>query len=157
MKEEGQADRYSSLRINYVDHHNPDLILFDDGENELHRIDLTRLQTTESMHKLMLLLGLKEGCRDVNPACPTWATQGECERNVVYMESSCRKSCELCLENETVTEDVRCRDISPAHDCQYWSTMGACDHNEAFMHINCARSCDKCSDAQETETEKDEL
>eukprot|EP00966_Prymnesium_polylepis_P291602 6735010-Prymnesium_polylepis.1 len=93
VRDDGQADRYAKVRINYVDHHNPDLILFDDKENELNRIDLTRLRTSESMHKLMVLLGLREICRNANPSCADWAAQGECERNAAFMSASCRKSC----------------------------------------------------------------
>jgi len=145
VREDGQADRYSNLRINYVDHHNPDLILFDERNNELHRIDLTRLRTLESMHKLMVLLGLREICRDVNPTCAEWAASGECENNYVYMTHACRKACNVCGVNAT-TEDVpACRDVSLEHDCQYWSTMGQCDENPGFMRVNCAKSCGICT------------
>jgi len=145
VRDDGQADRYAKVRINYVDHHNPDLILFDDKENELNRIDLTRLRTSESMHKLMVLLGLREICRNANPSCADGAAPGECERNAAFMSASCRKSCSLCGENATVDETVACKDLSPAHDCQYWATMGQCYDNAAFMTANCAKACGACA------------
>lgn len=158
MREEGQADRYGELRINYVNHHNPDLILFDKSENELHRIDLTRLRTLESMHKLIVLLGLKEVCRNVNPNCVDWAATGECENNFDFMSHSCRKSCKFCAENSTFEEESACRDYSPAHDCQYWFTMGQCDENPDFMHVSCAKSCGICTDVNtDSEDEFDDM
>jgi len=147
VREDGQANRYRGLGINYVEHHNPDLLMFDDSNNELHRIDLTRLQTTDSMHKLMLLLGLQEVCRDANGDCREWASQGECKRNPDFMSNACRKSCDVCSENATIDEKPPCRDLAAAHDCQYWSTMGQCEENKAFMVGNCARSCGVCSDS----------
>jgi len=160
VRDDGQADRYAGLRINYVDHHNPDLILFDERDHELHRIDLTRLRTSESMHKLMLLLGLKEACRDTNPSCGDWSRAGECDNNHAFMSVSCRKACALCVENATAVEAVACSDASPAHDCQYWSTMGQCDENAAFMHKNCAKACGLCKEPaaeDEADADKDEL
>jgi hypothetical protein len=154
VREDGQADRYQGLKINYVDHHNPDLMLFDEQGNELHRIDLTRLQTTDSMHKLMAMYGLKEICRDANPSCREWATSGECDANPVFMKSSCRVSCGLCSANATIDESAPCKDVSPASDCQYWSTMGQCDENQDFMHSNCAKSCGVC---ESQNVDKDEL
>ena len=43
MRDTGQADRYKDLEINYIDHHNPDLVLFDGSGEEVQRIDLTRI------------------------------------------------------------------------------------------------------------------
>ena len=161
VREDGQADRYADLNINYVNHHNPDLILFDKQNTELHRIDLTRLRTSESMHKLMLLLGLKELCQNTNPSCEDWAASGECGNNPAFMSASCRKSCGLCGENATMVEEAKCRDLSPAHDCQYWSTMGQCTENVEFMRANCAKSCGVCGAAAAEEEPdifgKDEL
>ena len=53
-RDSGHADRYApKLTVNYVNHHNPDLILFDSEGDELQRIDLTRLRTTQNIHKLI--------------------------------------------------------------------------------------------------------
>ena len=48
VRDAGHADRYVKLSVNYVDHHNPDLILFDADDDEVQRIDLTRLKTASS-------------------------------------------------------------------------------------------------------------
>lgn len=60
MRSPQHVARYSNLRVQFIDHHNPDLVLLDKLGAEIHRIDLTRLSTTRSMHKLMVLLGLQE-------------------------------------------------------------------------------------------------
>lgn len=42
MKTPGHADTYPELKINYIQGHNPELVLFaDDGTTETERIDLT--------------------------------------------------------------------------------------------------------------------
>ncbi|KAJ9540582.1 hypothetical protein OSB04_027088 [Centaurea solstitialis] len=38
----------------------------------------------------------KQGCRDENVDCSSWAARGECEKNPVYMHANCRKSCKVC-------------------------------------------------------------
>jgi len=162
VKSSGHADRYSNLKVNYVDHHNPDLILFDAEGQELHRIDLTRLSSTGSMHRLMLLLGLREICQDANSSCESWSSAGECERNAAFMHSTCRKSCRLCSDGATVVDEVLCRDLGERRDCEYWSTMGECQSNPTFMREQCARSCRFCevSVAEESDDDdefKDEL
>ena len=40
MREPGHADRYTNLEVAYINHHNPDLILFDREGAEIQRIDL---------------------------------------------------------------------------------------------------------------------
>lgn len=158
VRAEGHADRYANLAVNYVEHHNPDLILFDNQDQELHRIDLTRLRTLDNVHKLMVLLGIKELCRNSNPSCDDWANTGECERNSGYMSVACRKSCGLCGV-DAIIEPTACKDESPTHDCQYWATMGQCDENAAFMRVHCAKACGLCSSATSSTEEslEDEL
>ena len=114
MRDDGQADRYTNLKVRYVDHHNPDLILFDKASKETHRIDLTRLSSRESLHKLMVLLGLKEKCGDQNGGCPDWAKQGECANNPEFMGVKCRKYCNLCSEGARVVHEVPCKDTAEA-------------------------------------------
>ena len=81
MRDTGHADRYSKLTVTYMHHHNPDLFLFDADGEEMHRIDLTRLRTTANIHKLCRMLGMKESCHDLNPSCPDWSAQKQCEAN----------------------------------------------------------------------------
>jgi len=149
--------RYSNLRVQYIDHHNPDLVLLDKSGAEIHRIDLTRLSTTRSMHKLMVLLGLSEVCQDANPACAAWSSAGECDRNPEFMTDQCRRSCKACGEGATEVDVSLCRDIGSEHDCQYWSTMGECEANPSFMRTQCPKACGFCSTASATEESKDEL
>ena len=150
VKEPGHADRYGNLEIRYINHHNPDVVLLDREGREVQRIDLTRLSSTESMHKLMLLLGLREDCRDGNLGCADWARKGECDTNPAYMHVSCRKACRACTENATADGDGGqaggrpCANASPEHDCAYWATTGECESNAKYMHEACRRSCGQC-------------
>lgn len=144
MRDRGHADRYTDLTINYVFHHNPDLILFDADGEELQRIDLTRLKTTQNIHKLMKMLGMRETCENHSEECAGWAATGQCSENANYMHLSCRKACGLCGSNDPGNASESCVNDSPDRDCQYWSTMGECVKNEAFMSTACARSCGIC-------------
>ena len=144
MRDDGQANRYlPQLTVNYVDHHNPDLILFDSDNEEIQRIDLTRLSTLANIHKLLKMLGVKEQCKDRDPSCADWAKSGQCDANPSFMLLSCRKACRVC-EDTSNSSDVPCVNASPDNDCEYWSTMGECTKNAAFMKTACARSCGEC-------------
>ena len=154
MRDGVHVDRYRNLKVKYIDHHNPDLVLLSEDGSEVNRIDLTRISSTHSIHKLCQMLGLKEICRDQNRDCGKWASQGECERNYDYMSVSCRKACEMCSEDgETLKVEPACRDKN-AGECPYWATMGECDANPSFMLQTCAKSCGVCGTAAEN---KDEL
>ena len=126
MRTPSHVARYSNLEVKYIDHHNPDLVLLDAAEQEVHRIDLTRLSSTSSMHKLMTLLGLEEICRDENGSCRSWAAAGECERNPSFMLTDCRRSCRHCGESAKVDDRVPCRDSATRSDCEYWCASALC-------------------------------
>ena len=152
--------------MNYVNHHNPDLILFDSEGDELQRIDLTRLRTTQNIHKLLKMFGMREMCKDDAPECDQWAKSGQCDVNPSYMYVSCRKACAACEDvgGELGDGEVPCVNSSPDNDCEYWSTMGECSKNEAFMKTACARSCGVCKvfekpapADEDDEFDKDEL
>ena len=149
MRDSGHVDRYTNLKLKYIDHHNPDLVLLDKNGAETHRVDLTRLSSTQSIHKLCQLLGLEENCRDETAACAKWAAEGECERNADYMSDSCRRSCKLCGADAKQVPLPACRDLNG--ECSYWATMGECDQNPSFMLEQCAKSCGGCT------ADKDEL
>ena len=85
VRDRAHVERYTNLKVKYIDHHNPDLVLLAKDGSETHRVDLTRLSSTHSIHKLCQLLGLKEICRDENGDCRKWASSGECERNPDFM------------------------------------------------------------------------
>jgi len=151
VRENGHVDRYKNLQVKYIDHHNPDLVLLAKDGTETHRVDLTRLSSTQSIHKLCQLLGLKEVCRDENRECKAWASQGECERNFDYMTTNCRLSCRRCgAAAEANTAEPKCKDKN-AEECPYWATMGECEANPSFMRDTCQKSCGVCGD------DKDEL
>ena len=144
VRDPGHADRYPKLTVNYINYHNPDLLLFDADDEEVQRIDLTRLKTTANIHKVCKMLGMKETCRDLNPSCPNWSKEGQCDANPAYMHEQCRKSCGICAQDASVDDSTPCVNTAAEHDCEYWSTMGECTANEAFMRTACARSCGIC-------------
>lgn len=148
LRQPGHAQRYTTIKIEWVDHHNPDLILFDAQGGELRRVDLTLFSSTDAMHRLVKALGFAERCVDDEDECPRWARQAECVSNPSFMLSHCRKSCNECAQpsappvhNEASTA---CSDRAPRRDCEYWSTFGDCEDNPHFMNQNCALSCDVC-------------
>lgn len=162
VRDKGHVDRYRGLKVNYIDHHNPDLVIFDADNEEVQRIDLTRIRTLSNIHKVCKLLGMKELCSDSNRECKTWASHGQCEANPGFMLESCRLSCRQCGDNAEIDNGVQCRNSATDSDCEYWSTMGECDANREFMHTNCQRSCGVCtvenpSDGEEDDEFKDEL
>ena len=162
VRDTGQADRYKDLEISYIDHHNPDLVLFDGSGEEVQRIDLTRIRTLANIHKLLTMLGMKELCRDLNDSCVAWKTSGQCTANPGYMHTTCRAACGLCSDNATADTSVQCVNASPDRDCEYWSTIGECSKNPDFMGTACKRSCGLCqpdvkSDDDDDDEFKDEL
>ena len=140
-----EITRYPGLSVDYVDHHNPDLLLFDRSGDEMSRIDLTRIKTQANLHRLLNLLGVRERCIDDSADCPGWAKSGQCDVNRAYMHTSCRLSCGMCTPDNNPDAEPPCRNSSPDRDCEYWSTMGECDANADFMRTACARSCGVCT------------
>jgi len=155
VRDSGHADRYPQMKVKYIDHHNPDLFLFDKDGEEMQRIDLTRLRTLQNIHKLCQMLGLRESCRDEHANCADWQQSGQCDMNPSFMHQSCRRACGLCKEsgNETTT---LCRNSAEDSECEYWSTMGECDRNQSFMHQSCARSCGVCQVAEDRPPDMDD-
>jgi len=145
VRESTHHGRYRGLSIVYIDHHNPDLVLLDAAGEELQSIDLTRLQTTSNIHKLLAMLGMPETCHDENPSCSVWKNKGECASNPSFMLQSCRLSCGVCDEKDSSKPSEQCTNNAADHDCEYWSTMGECTANEGFMKTACARSCGICT------------
>jgi lipoate synthase len=156
------AGRYLNVKVQIINHHNPDLVLLAADDSELMRVDLTRLSSTQRIHRLMQLLGMKELCTDGDSRCAGWSKTGECERNPSFMAMSCRKACNFCAQGSEMAAEPPCRDVNKRESCEYWSTMGECSSNEAFMREQCARACGFCQVqpvARPTEEgeEKDEL
>ena len=160
MRDKGQADRYTQLKVQYIDHHNPDLFLFDADGEEMQRIDLTRLRTLNNIHKMMRMLGMRETCRDLDTQCGGWAKSGQCDLNPAFMLESCRKSCGQCEQGDATADGAEgppCVNTAAEHDCEYWSTMGECTANEGFMRTQCARSCGVCKVRERAEPSDEDL
>ncbi|KAK7482491.1 hypothetical protein BaRGS_00026308, partial [Batillaria attramentaria] len=68
--------------------------------------------------------------------CATWAEQGECDQNPLWMGHNCRHACDRCHEP--------CIDIHNHQQCHAWSQLGECGKNPAWMLSNCALSCQVC-------------
>ena len=45
-------------------------------------------------------------CVDEDAGCPMWAASGECEKNIKFMLTKCRKSCKACVVKGTSQEDL---------------------------------------------------
>ena len=162
MRDGGHVQRYQHLSVDYVDHHNPDLIIFDVSKEEVQRIDLTRIKTLDNMHKLMKLLGMKGSGHDGNTECASWQAMGQCTANPAFMLQQCRLSCGVCTETAESDASTSCVNASPDSDCEYWSTVGECTKNPTFMNKACARSCGICKppaihDDDDDDDFKDEL
>lgn len=52
IKEPGHADTYAGLKINFIPHHNPDLVFFNEHGEEIERLDLGPF-SSDSLHELM--------------------------------------------------------------------------------------------------------
>lgn len=59
IKEPGHADTYAGLKVNFIPHHNPDLVFFNEHGEERERLDLGRYSTVQ-IHKLMEDKGFKK-------------------------------------------------------------------------------------------------
>eukprot|EP00435_Cladocopium_sp_Y103_P034977 s2225_g9.t1 len=49
IKEPGHADTYVGLKVNFIPHHNPDLVFFNQHGEEMERLDLGRYTTQQSL------------------------------------------------------------------------------------------------------------
>ncbi|XP_040568966.1 zinc metalloproteinase nas-6 [Lepeophtheirus salmonis] len=76
----------------------------------------------------------KADCVDSNKYCPTWAKQGECEKNPAWMLKNCQISCQECKNS--------CADHNPS--CQKWANSGECTKNSDYMKLYCLKSCGIC-------------
>mmetsp|Transcript_12114 Transcript_12114/g.28737 ORF Transcript_12114/g.28737 Transcript_12114/m.28737 type:complete len:1065 (-) Transcript_12114:262-3456(-) len=70
--------------------------------------------------------------------CDLWASQGECNTNMNYMDIFCRKTCDRCGDKATDS----CKDGDDR--CVGWANDGECTTNPSYMELNCAKACDIC-------------
>jgi hypothetical protein len=52
IKDPGHADTYRGLKVNFIPHHNPDLVFFDEHGKETERLDLGGFDC-DGIHSLM--------------------------------------------------------------------------------------------------------
>ncbi|XP_050693479.1 zinc metalloproteinase nas-6-like [Eriocheir sinensis] len=72
-------------------------------------------------------------CTDHDTNCKAWAQSGECEKNPVYMHSSCCTSC---------NKPMVCKDNN--NSCGPWASKGECTKNPDYMTSHCSQSCGLC-------------
>jgi len=58
IKEPGHADTYRGLKVNFIPHHNPDLVFFNVHGEEVERLDLGRFNL-DQIHALMQEKGFR--------------------------------------------------------------------------------------------------
>jgi len=58
-----------------------------------------------------------------NPNCGSWANNGECDKNPVYMVPNCPNECR--------------------YKCINWANAGECEKNPGWMLPNCPNECNK--------------
>ncbi|KAL7551990.1 hypothetical protein ACHAWF_015200 [Thalassiosira exigua] len=91
-------------------------------------------------------------CRDVDPKCETYASDGACDENPGYMTHKCPAACGTCgavRDAAKAAEVVRSGAFGePCADddfrCLDWATMGECDNNPGYMRRSCRHSCMTC-------------
>ena len=93
--------------------------------------------STQNIYSIKRPTQAPSTCADTNRYCSDWAKRGECQKNAAYMNTNCKKSCNLCTGREN-----NCVDKSPY--CQDWATNGECRKNPAYMLHNCGKSCRTC-------------
>ncbi|XP_046857487.1 protein Red-like [Xenia sp. Carnegie-2017] len=71
-------------------------------------------------------------CQDENKNCPGWAKLGECQKNPLWMQVYCKKSCDVC---SCSNNDIK---------CYQWAKTGECEKNSEWMKQNCMKSCELC-------------
>lgn len=110
------------------------------------------------------------GCDAAGMPCAEWAQMGECEKNPVFMHSSCAASCGCPVGQATVlpndgaaaaasgaaatggaaaaatavAPDPSCADRDKTGACAHWAASGECEKNPAYMKMKCAASCHSC-------------
>merc|ERR1719399_2391168 len=79
---------------------------------------------------------MKGVAADTEENCAWWASAGECEKNPVFMLSSCATSCAHAASETGASRDTH-------QDCSAWVKDGECYRNPAFMLQQCKASCEK--------------
>ena len=95
LKQPGGADVYRDLEVRFVPGANPDLLLFEEGNGEPQRTDLTAFSSQLDLHKLVLSKGfaLRDDADAPPVLCEDWSSQGECDANPGFMHTRCAYAC----------------------------------------------------------------
>mmetsp|Transcript_76126 Transcript_76126/g.150945 ORF Transcript_76126/g.150945 Transcript_76126/m.150945 type:complete len:200 (-) Transcript_76126:1101-1700(-) len=83
-------------------------------------------------------------CIDTDKKCASWAADGECEKNKVFMEGSCAKSCGLCGAMVKVPRRRHVCEDEAGYFCPDRADRGECDSNKGDMLFRCPASCRVC-------------
>ena len=59
IKDEGHADSYENLKVNFIRGHNPDLVIFGDRGEEIERIDMIEYDLA-GLHELVQQKGFQK-------------------------------------------------------------------------------------------------
>jgi hypothetical protein len=108
-------------------------------------------------------------CEDVEPRCPEWQQQGECQKNPGYMLQNCRKSCQSCIDGHGGVSQVAPGDSAhlvlqrlvdtagylaghenevlascrnDREECTFMAVEGKCGSD--WMNQHCKAACRKC-------------
>ncbi|KAE9419619.1 hypothetical protein Angca_005085 [Angiostrongylus cantonensis] len=79
-------------------------------------------------------------CYNDDPCCDSWARDGECAVNPIYMNRYCRRSCRLCNNPNDSRTNCHDRHVS----CPFWSRQNYCTRRRQWMAENCQASCGWC-------------
>lgn len=98
----------------------------------------------------------EEACADVNTLCSAWSTQGECQKNPVYMNKMCKKSCKGCsAQPSTAAPSSAASCLDKVTNCAAWASSGECTKNPKYMAARCKKSCSLCDAGSLVEADVD--
>jgi hypothetical protein len=84
-----RLDVTGGVTIKILQDYLPELYTFLETIFDIYPNDVLNTMCTNCNKKLLC-------CRDENENCPLWANTGECNKNPVFMNTRCRKSCQIC-------------------------------------------------------------
>merc|ERR1712079_606411 len=101
-----------------------------------------------------IVTGRPGECIDGHSKCSEWASEGECDKNPIWMKENCRVSCGTCDGGPTPSTPStggpptnppgNCKDDNSR--CEEWAGKGECEANPEYMLVNCKLSCKACDD-----------
>jgi hypothetical protein len=91
---------YDGLEVRFIGGRHPDLLILDEADTEVRRIDLTKFATQLELHHMLMREGFELRDDAVVPAilCEDWAEHGQCEANGDFMNARCAEACDSKVE-----------------------------------------------------------